>query len=90
MQHDAMDDAPTSGAYVAEAVAAAAALFHAPSGDLAERIPGAEHLLPVRVAALSGGLPVRVGGRSWRVSASVDRRRSGAPSSRPPYWRSAR
>ena len=63
MQHDAMDDAPTSGAYVAEAVAAAAALFHAPSGDLAERIPTAEHLLPVRVSALSGGLPVRVDGR---------------------------
>ena len=52
-----------SGAYVAEAVAAAAALFHAPSGDLAERIPAAEHLLPVRVSALSGGLPVRVDGR---------------------------
>jgi uncharacterized protein GlcG (DUF336 family) len=63
MQHDAMDDAPTSGAYLAEAVAAAAALFHAPSGDLAERIPAADHLLPVRVSALSGGLPVRVGGR---------------------------
>ncbi len=63
MQHDAMDDAPTSGAYVAEAVAAAAALFHAPSGDLAERLPAADHLLPVRVSALSGGLPVRVDGR---------------------------
>ncbi len=63
MQHDAMDDAPTSGAYVAEAVAAAAALFHAPSGDLAERIPAADHLLPVRVSALSGGLPVSVDGR---------------------------
>ena len=63
MQHDAMDDAPTSGAYVAEAVAAAAALFHAPSGDLAERLPATDHLLPVPVSALSGGLPVRVGGR---------------------------
>ncbi|MBB6628199.1 heme-binding protein [Nocardioides sp. KIGAM211] len=59
IQHDQMDGAPTGGAYVAEAVAAASALFHAPSGDLAERVEGAGHLLPVAVSALSGGLPVR-------------------------------
>ena len=87
MQHDAMDDAPTSGAYVAEAVAAAAALFDAPSGDLAERLPAADHLLPVRVSALSGGLPVRVDGR---VVGGSRRRRTRAvpraPSSPPPSW----
>jgi uncharacterized protein GlcG (DUF336 family) len=63
VQLDAMDDAPAGGAYVAEAVAAAAALFHAPSGDLTERIGGAEHVLPVPVSSLSGGLPVQRGGR---------------------------
>ncbi len=55
VQHDAMDDAPTGGAYVAEAVAAAAALFHAPSGDVAERLAASAHVLPVPASSLSGG-----------------------------------
>ena len=63
IQHDAMDDAPTGGAYVAEAVAAAAALFHSPSGDLSERLAASAHVLPVPTSSLSGGLPVRRGGR---------------------------
>jgi uncharacterized protein GlcG (DUF336 family) len=63
IQLDAMDGAPAGGAFVAEAVAAAAALFHAPSGDLTERVAGAQHVLPVAVSSLSGGLPVWSGGR---------------------------
>jgi uncharacterized protein GlcG (DUF336 family) len=53
-----MDDAPVGGAYVAEAVAAASALFHAPSGDLADRLAVSAHVLPVTVSSLSGGIPV--------------------------------
>ena len=90
MQHDAMDDAPTSGAYVAEAVAAAAALFHAPErrpgrADPGRRAPAARpRLRAVRRAARPGD------GRVVAASASVDRHPSGAPSSRPPYWRTVR
>ena len=76
MQHDAMDDAPASGVDVAEAAAAAAALFHAPSGDLAERFAAAapSTVLPVPRLALSGGLPVRSTAGSWRASASAGTR----------------
>ncbi len=63
VQHDAMDGAPVGGAYVAEAVAAASALFHAPSGDLADRLAVSAHVLPVTVSSLSGGLPVVRDGR---------------------------
>ena len=49
MQHDAMDDGPDQRRRTSPRPSrAAAALFHAPSGDLAERLPAADHLLPVR------------------------------------------
>ncbi len=63
VQHDAMDDAPVGGAYVAAAVAAASALFHSPSGDLADRLAASAHVLPVPTSSLSGGLPVTRDGR---------------------------
>ena len=56
VQHDAMDDAPVGGAYVAEAVAAASALFHAPSGDLADRLAASAHVLPVTVSSLGDAI----------------------------------
>jgi 2-dehydropantoate 2-reductase len=50
-------------ALVAEAVAAASALFHSPSGDLADRLAASAHVLPVPTSSLSGGLPVTRDGR---------------------------
>jgi uncharacterized protein GlcG (DUF336 family) len=59
IQQDCMDGAPTAGPFVAEAVAAAAATFQAPS----EQMPaGVEAVLPYRVAAIPGGLPLEAGG----------------------------
>ena len=60
IQQDCMDDAPTAGPFVAEAVAAAAATFQVPSAELPD---GVAPLLPYRVAALPGGLPIVVDGR---------------------------
>jgi uncharacterized protein GlcG (DUF336 family) len=60
IQQDCMDDAPTAGPFVAEAVAAAAATFQVPSGQLPE---GVAPLLPYKVAAIPGGLPVDDGER---------------------------
>jgi uncharacterized protein GlcG (DUF336 family) len=63
VQHDAMDRSPAGAAYVAEAVAAAAALFGSASADLAALIAGVREVLPVPVAAVAGGLPVERNGR---------------------------
>jgi uncharacterized protein GlcG (DUF336 family) len=60
IQQDCMDDAPTAGPFVAEAVAAAAATFQLPSGELPD---GVAPLLPYKVSALPGGLPVSDGQR---------------------------
>jgi uncharacterized protein GlcG (DUF336 family) len=65
VQQDAMDAAPASAAYVAEGVAATAALFGAASGDVADRVEAVRHLLPVPVAGLDGGVPVITDGRVW-------------------------
>ena len=58
-----MDAAPAGAAYVAEAVAATAALFGAASGDVADRVEAVRHVLPVPVAGLDGGVPVLADGR---------------------------
>jgi uncharacterized protein GlcG (DUF336 family) len=60
IQQDTMDGAATAGPFVAEAVAASAATFQRPSGEVDER---AAALLPYRVSSLPGGLPVAEGGR---------------------------
>jgi uncharacterized protein GlcG (DUF336 family) len=60
IQQDTMDGAATAGPFVAEAVAAGAAAFQRPSGEVDER---AAALLPFRVSSLPGGLPVAEGGR---------------------------
>ena len=60
IQQDCMDDAPTAGPFVAEAVAAAAATFQLPSAELPD---GAAPLLPYKVSGLPGGLPVIDGER---------------------------
>jgi uncharacterized protein GlcG (DUF336 family) len=60
IQQDTMDGAATAGPFVAEAVAAGAATFQRPSGEVDER---AAALLPFRVSSLPGGLPVAEGGR---------------------------
>jgi len=67
VQQDAMDGAATAGSFVAAAVAAAAATFQTPSGDLTEWYPpaGLESVLaalPYPVAAVAGGVPLRVDG----------------------------
>jgi uncharacterized protein GlcG (DUF336 family) len=59
IQQDRMDGAPTAGPFVAEAVAAAAATFQLPSGDVP---PEALAALPYRAIALPGGLPIQGGG----------------------------
>ncbi len=58
----AADAAPTAATYVAEGVAAAAALFGRPSGQTAELVAAARHVLPVPVVALAGGRPLPGGG----------------------------
>ncbi len=60
IQQDSMDGAATAGPFVAEAVAAGAATFQRPSGEVDER---AAALLPYRVSPLPGGLPVAEDGR---------------------------
>ena len=60
IQQDTMDGAATAGPFVAEAVAAGAATFQRPSGEVDER---AAALLPFRVSSLPGGLPVAEDGR---------------------------
>jgi uncharacterized protein GlcG (DUF336 family) len=60
IQQDTMDGAATAGPFVAEAVAAGAATFQRPSGEVDER---AATLLPYRVSSLPGGLPVSEDGR---------------------------
>jgi len=56
------DAAPTGAAYLAEGVAAAAALFDRPSGEVADLVAAGRHVLPVPVVALGGGLPLPGGG----------------------------
>jgi uncharacterized protein GlcG (DUF336 family) len=73
IQQDWMADAPTAAVAVAHAVAAAAATFQCPSGELATRYSGAGDLLTTALAAagglsnpvlpVPGGLPVTGGGR---------------------------
>ena len=52
-----MDDAPSAGPFVAQAVAAAAATFRVPSAEIPA---GVAHVLPYCVVA--GGLPLEEGG----------------------------
>ncbi|HEY7077089.1 MAG TPA: heme-binding protein [Solirubrobacteraceae bacterium] len=59
IQQDCMDGAPAAGPFVAEAVAAAAATFQVPSAEIPA---GVAHVLPYRVAAAPGGLPLEEGG----------------------------
>jgi uncharacterized protein GlcG (DUF336 family) len=73
IQQDWMSGAPTAAVAVAHAVAAAAATFQCPSGELAIRYPGASDLLTVALSAagglaspvlpVPGGLPVPAGDR---------------------------
>jgi uncharacterized protein GlcG (DUF336 family) len=58
----AADMAPTASTYMAEGVAAAAALFGRPSGEVAELVTATRHVLPVPVVALAGGVPLPGGG----------------------------
>ena len=58
----AADDAPTAATYVAEGVAAAAALFGRPSGEVADLVTATRHVLPVPVVGLPGGRPLPGGG----------------------------
>jgi uncharacterized protein GlcG (DUF336 family) len=60
IQQDCMDGAPTAGPFVAEAVAAAAATFQAPSAQVPPELAA---VLPYRVATVAGGLPVLEDGR---------------------------
>jgi uncharacterized protein GlcG (DUF336 family) len=55
IQQDCMDGAPTAGPFVAQAVAAGAATFQMPSGDVLPELTG---VLPYPVAVVPGGLPV--------------------------------
>ena len=64
----AADAAPTGAAYMAEGVAAAAALFGRPSGEVADLVAAGRHVLPVPVVALGGGLPLP-GGGAWASAA---------------------
>jgi len=66
IQQDLMDGAPVGGVAVAQAVAAAAALFDCESGDLGARFGSAEAvaaLLTAPVLGVPGGLPVHAAGR---------------------------
>src|SRR4051794_17518350 len=58
----AADAAPTGATYVAQGVAAAAALFGRCSGDVAALVGASRHVLPVPVVALPGGVPLPGGG----------------------------
>lgn len=61
IQQDTMDDAPTAAPLIAEALAAAAAMFEMPSGEVE---PALAALLPVRALARPGGRPTFDGGRA--------------------------
>jgi uncharacterized protein GlcG (DUF336 family) len=66
IQQDLMDGAPSAAPAIAQAVAAAAALFDCESGDLGRRFLSAEAvatLVVPPVLGLPGGLPVRDDGR---------------------------
>jgi uncharacterized protein GlcG (DUF336 family) len=65
IQQDAMDGTPTAAAFLAPALAAAAATFELRSEAVGERFaPGSlERLLPYAVATVPGGVPVPHGGR---------------------------
>jgi uncharacterized protein GlcG (DUF336 family) len=56
IQQDTMDGAPTAAPFVAEAVAAGAATFQRPSAEID---PAMTPVLPYRVLAVAGGVPVR-------------------------------
>ena len=58
----AADAAPTAATYVAEGVAAAAALFGRPSGEVVDLVTATQHVLPVPVVALAGAVPLPDGG----------------------------
>ncbi len=55
-----MDGAPTAAPFVAEALAAGAATFQRPSAEID---PAMTSVLPYRVLAVAGGVPVRDGDR---------------------------
>lgn len=65
IQLDRMPAAPAASVFIAEAVAATAATFHCPSGEIHYLYPGAgaidriAALLPYAILAVPGGLPVR-------------------------------
>jgi uncharacterized protein GlcG (DUF336 family) len=58
IQLDTMDGAPTAAPFVAEALAAGAATFEMPSGEVD---PAFAAVLPYRILCTPGGLPVRDG-----------------------------
>jgi len=60
IQQDTMEGAPTAAPFIAEAVAAGAATFQLPSGEID---PALTSVLPYRVLAVPGGVPVRDGDR---------------------------
>jgi uncharacterized protein GlcG (DUF336 family) len=60
IQQDTMDGAPSAAPFVAEAVAAGAATFQRPSAEID---PLVTPVLPYRVLAVPGGVPVREGDR---------------------------
>jgi uncharacterized protein GlcG (DUF336 family) len=60
IQQDTMDGAPSAAPFVAEAVAAGAATFQRPSGEID---PALGTVLPYRVLTVPGGMPVREGER---------------------------
>jgi uncharacterized protein GlcG (DUF336 family) len=60
IQQDTMDGAPTAAPFVAEALAAGAATFQRPSAEID---PAMTSVLPYRVLAVAGGVPVRDGDR---------------------------
>jgi uncharacterized protein GlcG (DUF336 family) len=59
IQQDCMDGAPTAGPFVAEAVAATAATFQAPSEEVRADLAA---LLPIPASVAPGGLPLPGGG----------------------------
>ncbi|MFZ0974850.1 MAG: heme-binding protein [Solirubrobacteraceae bacterium] len=56
IQQDTMDGAPSAAPFVAEAVAASAAMFQRPSAEIDSRLTS---VLPFRVLTVAGGLPLR-------------------------------
>jgi uncharacterized protein GlcG (DUF336 family) len=66
IQQDSMDGAPTAAAFVAVAVAAAAATFQLPSERIADRygvaLPSLQEVLPYATLAVPGGAPLQEGG----------------------------